>query len=499
MASPGSPEFKSRWWPRSLFVLGMIAAVATSVALIAGVGSSQDEGPKLTHTVTRGDLLVTVTAQGILESSENVEIKCQVRGFNTIIWVIESGSMVEAGDELVRLDSLLIEEQIDERTKYAHWSQSAADRSEATVASSALAVTEYEEGTYVSELMTLEKDLAVAESNLVSARNILEFTELLHESRYIGEIELEQRQFEVQQAELSVELLKTRIKVLKQFTQAEMMQTLKGNLAASLATHKANDERARADASRRDRAIDEHKLCVIRAERPGLVIHRSAAEWMVEPITEGSTVHKDQVLLLMPDLTKMRVKVGVHESDIDRMQVGLSATVTLPDRTIEGKVSEVALVTTPTGWWTGNEVKYDTFVNLPAVPRLKPGMSAEVEILVAEREGVLSIPVAAIVETDAGSFCWIKTADGVEKRQIQLGDSNDVFTIVEEGLEEGEEVVLNPSAFRAVGTTAKKKTPSDKALSQDPSDEKQSAVADKKPTTKKKPVASENQPVAGDK
>ena len=50
-----------------------------------------------THTITRGDLLVTVTEQGTLESSNNLEIKCKVRGDNTIIWVIESGTEVQAG------------------------------------------------------------------------------------------------------------------------------------------------------------------------------------------------------------------------------------------------------------------------------------------------------------------------------------------------------------------------------------------------------------------
>ena len=56
---------------------------------------------------------MTVTEQGLLESAENTEIKCKVRGWNTVIWVIESGTVVEPGDELVRLDTLFIEEQID--------------------------------------------------------------------------------------------------------------------------------------------------------------------------------------------------------------------------------------------------------------------------------------------------------------------------------------------------------------------------------------------------
>jgi hypothetical protein len=71
---------------------------------------SQESSPRLTHTITRGDLIVTVTEQGTLESSVNTEIKCKVRGAQIpIIWVIESGTEVEQGDELIRLETLEFE------------------------------------------------------------------------------------------------------------------------------------------------------------------------------------------------------------------------------------------------------------------------------------------------------------------------------------------------------------------------------------------------------
>jgi multidrug efflux pump subunit AcrA (membrane-fusion protein) len=447
-------------------VFGVIAVLTSVAALIAG-HTSQETGPKLTHTITRGNLLVTVTEQGILESSENTEIKCQVRGYNTVIWVIDSGTLVKPGDELVRLDTLLIEEEIDERTKYAHWSRAGAEYYKARAARAELAVSEYEQGRYVSELATLEKDLAVAESRLRTARNMLEHAKMMFESDYVSELDVEEKEFAFKQAGLDLELKKTQIDVLKRFTKEEQLQTLRGDLAAEKAQYAANAERAMADASRRDRALAEFEHCVVKAEKAGLVIHLSAAEWENAPkITEGSTVHKDQVLLLLPDLSKMRVKVGVHESVIDRMKEGLPAKATLPDKTLDGVVSSVSPVTAPTGWWTGNEVRYDTFVDLPSVEGLRPGMSAEVEILIARYEDVLTIPVAAVVETDTGGFCWVKTAEGPQRRTLKLGDSNDVFTVVEAGLKEGDEVVLNPLAFGEARTAAAKTR--DEASSQEP-------------------------------
>jgi multidrug efflux pump subunit AcrA (membrane-fusion protein) len=429
-------------------VIGVVAALASAAALLPRAGSSRQIGPELTHTVTRGDLIVTVTEQGTLESADNTEIKCRVRGESTVIWVIKGGTPVGPGDELVRLDPLAIEDAISERTKYAHWSRSAAERSKADVARAELAIPEYLEGRYRAQLMTLEKDLAIAESNLRTAKNMLAHAQMMAERGYVSGLEVEEKTFAVTQAELNVGVKKTEIDVLERFTKAMELETLKGNLNAAKARFAADEERAQMDAARRDLALEEFKHCVMKAERSGLVIYPSAAAWKNAPeIEEGSTVHMDQVLLLLPDLSKMQVKVGIHESIVDRIKPGLAARITLPDRTLDGEVSSVAPVTRPAGWWTGNVVKYDTIIKLPSAPGLKPGMSAEVEVILARHKNVLTIPVAAVVETARGDFCWVRTTEGAKEcRTLQLGDTNDNFIVVKAGLEEGDEVVLDPLA-----------------------------------------------------
>lgn len=430
------------------------AAIVVSACLISAViytargMQTEDTGPKLTHIVTRGSLLVTVTEQGMVESSENTEIKCKVRGRNAVLWIIENGIVVKKGDELVRLDSLFIQEQIDERTKYANWSQSAADGSSARLARAKLAVNEYEQGRFIAELMRKEKELVVAEGDLRNKRDKLSHTRVMARSKYESELKVEEQKFAVDQAALNVELKRVELEVLKEFKKKEELQTLTGDLKSVKATHGANVERATADGSRRDRAMSEIQHCTITAPRDGLVIHPNAAKWESGPIEEGTRVHKDQVLLLMPDMSKIQVKVGINESIVDRVKDGLAANVVVPGLNLKGTVSSVASVTRPAGWWTGNEVKYDTFVSLPSHRLLRPGMSAEVEVIIAEYEGVLTIPVASIAQSEDGYFCWVKNVDGeVEKRVIEIGDSNDVFTIVTNGLAEGDEVLLNPIAY----------------------------------------------------
>ena len=92
-------------------------------------------------------------------------------------------------------------------------------------------------------------------------------------------------------------------------------------------------------------------------------------------------------------------------------------------------------------------MKYDTIVELPDVGGLKPGMTAEVKVIIAEHTDVVKIPVAAVVQTEEGDFCWVQTDEETQKRPLTLGDSNDVFIVVKQGLKEGDEVVLNPIAM----------------------------------------------------
>ncbi len=422
--------------------LAMVAAAATR--WMPRSAPVQVIGPVLTHTVTCGDLVVTVTEQGTLESAENTEIKCKVRGENVIIWVIESGSFVKAGDELIRLDTLAIEDAIAEQTKTAHLTRSGAERAKADMARAELAIPEYLEGRYRTEMMTLEKTQTIARSNLLTAQNMLAHAETMDKRGYVSGLELQEKRFAVTQAELYVGVTETQIKELRDFTKGMEVETLKGALNAAQARYKAEAERSRMDAARRDLVRDELQHCVVRAARDGLVIYPRSHRWKRTPdIEEGATVHKDQTLLLMPDLLHMQVKVGMHESVVDKIKPGMMARITIPGHVLDGEVVTVAPVTRPGGWWSGNVVKYDTIISLPSMPGLKPGMTAEVELVIDRHEDVVIVPVTAVVETANGAFCWIQTAHGVERRVLELGDNDHDFAVVQAGLESGDQVVLD--------------------------------------------------------
>jgi multidrug efflux pump subunit AcrA (membrane-fusion protein) len=362
-----------------------------------------------------------------------------------VTWVIEDGTEVKAGDELVRLDTKRIEDAISLQTTNTHTARATYERTKTEVAKAEIAIPAYLEGSYRTTSKSLERGLKIAETNLLTAQKMLAHSNNLFKRGYVTELEVEGNAFTVTQAELELKVIQTEIYVLNEYTKKMQMETLNGNLIANKYKLESDKAGLGMDQGRLDRAKEELENCVIKAERSGLVIYPSAAAWKETPdIAEGVNVRKDQVLLLMPDLSRMQVKVGIHESIVDHIKPEQAARITLPDKTLDGKVSSLATVARPAGWWNGNVVKYDTIIDLPSVDGLKPGMSAEVQIIIDRYTDVLTIPVAAVAETVEGDFCWVKTPGGTKRRLLKLGDTDDSFIVVKAGIKEGDEVVLNP-------------------------------------------------------
>ena len=134
-----------------LLLVGVVVAVLVpAIALIRGGNSLSEIGPRKTHTITRGDLVVTVTVQGTLESSKNTEIKCNIRGgyggrggASTVTWVIPPGTVVQTGDELVRLDTKILEETVSLGKTDVHIATAALVRAEVDLATAEVAIDGY--------------------------------------------------------------------------------------------------------------------------------------------------------------------------------------------------------------------------------------------------------------------------------------------------------------------------------------------------------------------
>jgi uncharacterized membrane protein YukC len=55
--------------------------------------------------------------------------------------------------------------------------------------------------------------------------------------------------------------------------------------------------------------------------------------------------------------------------------------------------------------------------------------------------------VAAVAEQQGKYFCWVKSGNGTQRRELKIGDTDDQFIIVQAGVKEGDEAVINPLAY----------------------------------------------------
>ena len=254
---------------------------------------------------------------------------------NIITSVVENGAYVKEGDVILTLDSLYIDEQISERSKYAHWSRSGAEHWRATANYRQLKVAEYLEGRYVTQVMSKDLERVLKESALLADNKMLAFNMQQFEKGYVSKDRVDQLRRQIDKNVVDLDLLNTDLKVLKEHTKKSEMARLEGELKVAQAQFEASDERAEADASRRDRAVEEKAFCTILAPKDGLVIHPRAASWKWAPdIVIGGSVYKEQVLLLMPDLDQMQVKIGVEEEVIDNISVGMNSRLDTIQATI---------------------------------------------------------------------------------------------------------------------------------------------------------------------
>jgi hypothetical protein len=168
----------------------------------------------------------------------------------------------------------------------------------------------------------------------------------------------------------------------------------------------------------------------------------------------GGMVYYQQPVFQIPDLESMQVKVRIHESKVKKVKVGQKAEIRVeafPGLVLHGTVEKVAtLAETEGSYRGGGGVKeFETIVKINDVPSgggLKPGFTGEVKIEVNFLKDVLTVPIQAVAQRDGKHYAYVSTADGIERREVTVGENNEKFVELRGGLAEGETVCLDARA-----------------------------------------------------
>ena len=458
------PGFSLVWVPVSVVAVGVVAA---AVALpIFGDSEADDADRPVVHTVTRGVFTHDVTEPGDLESSSNVEIRCEVKSRNSsgtmILQIIPAGTLVEPGDFLVQFDASALELERTQQQIVVNSSQALMIQSKNLYETALATKNEYLEGTYKQEEQLIESEVFVAEEDLRRAKEYLQYTRRLAAKGYVTALQVEADQFAVEKASKALDTAKTKLRVLQEFTKPRNLKQYEADVRTAKAKMEADENTYKLDLEKLAEIDGQIAKCRVVAPTAGKVIYANETDRRGDDevvIEEGTIVRERQAVIRLPDMTKMQVKAKIDESRIGYVQPGLPATIRLDsstDTVLHGAVRQVDEYPIPGGWFGSSVKQYATYVDIfDSDPSMRPGMTAKVTIQVAAIKDALSVPVQAVVERGSSRFVILDNSGELELRKIAKGPTNTEFVLVpetnlkdgEQTLHEGEQVVMNPEAY----------------------------------------------------
>ncbi len=181
-------------------------------------------------------------------------------------------------------------------------------------------------------------------------------------------------------------------------------------------------------------ALTALRHAVVRAPFAGTVLTTS--------VEEGEVTAPGGPLLALADVSALHVDGELDEADMGRVALGMAAEVSLdafPGERMTGRVGEIApSVTLDT---RGNRA-VAIRVELALDPRLRVGMSADVDVVVATRDDVLAVPPAAVLGRGTDRSVYVIAGGRLHRRTVDVGIATWEAVEIRSGLRVGDEVVL---------------------------------------------------------
>jgi len=330
----------------------------------------------------------------------------------------------------------------------------------------------YIEGDTPLQLLKMEGDIALAEEEIKRAEEKLASTRKLREKGYATSLEVQSNELTIKKQQNSITQTKKQQELFLKFEQPQQKKRYEAKLDQATVEEqrtiqKSNTlvESAEGTVLRRSEGLkaQQERLVLykeqlikseMRAPQDGLVIYaRSSSRYNDTYIKEGALIRKGYSVIDLPDISELMAVVQVHESFVRHIKTDQKAVVridSLPDREFQGVVRHVAPTPDARRKYYENISVYDTHVwiqddNSQLPEDLKPGVSAKAEIIVAELNDVMMVPVQSVTTYKGQKVVQVKRGENVVVVPVKTGQFNNRFIEIKDGLKEGDQVSLAPN------------------------------------------------------
>jgi HlyD family secretion protein len=357
-----------------------------------------------TITVTRGEVISTMQAAGVIESENEVLLLSPAASIVKSV-LKEPGSQVQPGEIILQLQTETVLDEIDRLKDQLEVKRNNLERNQLTAQSTKL---------------DLDYNEEVKRLKVISLKAQLSDQEKLLEVGGISPARVEETKQEITLAEKDLAMLveknSIRLKQLKAEDRGLILQI------------------------RMDEKALEDKLALlskmnVRATSAGMILNISASV--------GEKVPADKMLVRMSDLSSFKLIGSINEQFAGQIKTGSEVFVTVENETLHGLIGNITPLV------ENNKVQFNVHLEESSHPTLIANQNVQIEILINKKEDALRIKKLPGFENGKKHKVFVIEGDKAIKREILLGIVGNEYCEILSGLREGDFVIAEETgSFR---------------------------------------------------
>jgi multidrug resistance efflux pump len=403
----------NRKWIVPVFILCLLV-----IGGLVGSSFSPSVPASRGQVVAPSPFAVWTFSEGQIESRRLKPVIAQFNGSATVVELTPEGSLVKAGDLLVRFDASQLETDLPNLER------------DYTLAKSELESLEFAQ--LPLEMQELKLLLLEARFNYEAEREYLKDNQTLREEDLVSEQEVKQQELKVEQMKAKLDQLEMKAEMTEQYL------------------HPSQLERARAKLDSARRQLDLARAQIadrsVTAPSDGLLVYwplHVAGEFRT--IRVGDTLYRNQSFMALPDMSDLVVNSQVPESELSRVAIGNEVVIiplAFPDVRLRGRIQTIG----STAQMLPGRQPWQKFFRIVIAleethERLRTGMSVNAQILSYQNEQALLVPRSAVWWEDGVPYCRVRQGRKTESRRLTLGQANSSSYEALAGLNSGDFVV----------------------------------------------------------
>jgi HlyD family secretion protein len=330
------------------------------------------------------------------------------------------------------------------------------------------------EGDAYQAFRDADLDIKRAKSDLEQAQTDFNGMDKLLDKGFVSKSDYLAAQLAVDEGKKNVEAKTLAYQILKNYTYPQTVaknhQAVKAaedalkseQITASVKINQAETalRTAQLEYGRRKRRLDDHKEQLVKrtviSPIDGSLLYGDPAQpWWKDHIGVGQQVWHGMRLFTIPDLSSIIIQTRLLENDVFSATVGREADITvdaIPGLVMKGKVTKVAeYASTSNNWLSRSNTKaFDATLSVEGTdPRIKPGMSCVVNILLDTIADALYVPVSAVARRGDKDFCMLDDGAAEHAVEVKTGRMSEKYVEILSGLSAGQKVLLSGGETQA--------------------------------------------------